>query len=88
MLARVFQDMEQEEDTTSYEPLALHLLEPFLFKHSSKDVRLLVGCCLADVFRIFAPEAPYRTGEQLKVWIFQMFRGKPLCQTEGLKCLK
>ncbi|XP_071490773.1 LOW QUALITY PROTEIN: sister chromatid cohesion protein PDS5 homolog A-like [Diadema antillarum] len=70
MLARVFQDMEQEEDTTAYEPLALHLLEPFLFKHPSKDVRLLVACCLADVFRIFAPEAPYRTAEQLKL-IFQ-----------------
>eukprot|EP00057_Strongylocentrotus_purpuratus_P033215 XP_790621.2 PREDICTED: sister chromatid cohesion protein PDS5 homolog A [Strongylocentrotus purpuratus] len=82
MLARVFQDMEQEEDTTAYEPLALHLLEPFLFKHSSKDVRLLVGCCLADVFRIFAPEAPYRTGEQLKL-IFQ-FLNKQLWGLENV----
>nr|XP_054754844.1 sister chromatid cohesion protein PDS5 homolog A-like [Lytechinus pictus] len=82
MLARVFQDMEQEEDTTQYEPLALHLLEPFLFKHSSKDVRLLVGCCLADVFRIFAPEAPYRTGEQLKL-IFQ-FLNKQLWGLENV----
>ncbi|PIK45376.1 putative sister chromatid cohesion protein PDS5-like A [Apostichopus japonicus] len=66
MLARSFQDMEQEEDNSKYEPLAVHITENYFLKHSSKDVRLLVACCVADVFRIFAPEAPYRTAPQLK----------------------
>ncbi|XP_071951417.1 sister chromatid cohesion protein PDS5 homolog A-B-like isoform X2 [Antedon mediterranea] len=65
-LARAFQDMEQEEETDQYEPLALHLVNDMFFKHPSKDVRLLVACCLADIFRIFAPEAPYKTMETLK----------------------
>ena len=67
MLARAFQDMEQEEEITDYEPLALYLVEQFFVKNPSKDVRLLVACCVADIFRIFAPEAPYDTVEQLKV---------------------
>ncbi|XP_033110666.1 sister chromatid cohesion protein PDS5 homolog A-B-like [Anneissia japonica] len=65
-LARAFQDMEQEEETDRYEPLAQHLVKDIFFKHQSKDIRLLVACCLADIFRIFAPEAPYKTMETLK----------------------
>ncbi|KAJ8028379.1 Sister chromatid cohesion protein PDS5-like B-B [Holothuria leucospilota] len=66
MLARSLQDMEQEDDNNQYESLALHITDNFFLKHSSKDVRLLVACCVADVFRIFAPEAPFRTASQLK----------------------
>ena len=33
----------------------------------NKDVRLLVACCLADIFRIYAPEAPYTSHDKLKV---------------------
>ncbi|TNN54712.1 Sister chromatid cohesion protein PDS5 B [Liparis tanakae] len=35
-------------------------------KHPDKDVRLLVACCLADIFRIYAPEAPYTSPDKLK----------------------
>lgn len=66
MLARVFQDMGQDENE-KYSELALHLATEFFFDHASKDVRLLVACCIADVFRIFAPEAPYRDPDHLKV---------------------
>lgn len=59
--------MEQEEEASQYESLALYLIGNFFFKHTSKDVRLLVACCIADIFRVFAPEAPYRTAEQLRV---------------------
>jgi sister chromatid cohesion protein PDS5 len=35
-----------------------------LVKHVNAEVRLWVACCLADVLRVYAPEAPY-TDEQL-----------------------
>ncbi|XP_038055315.1 sister chromatid cohesion protein PDS5 homolog A-B-like [Patiria miniata] len=82
VLARSFQDMEQEEEATQYEPLALYLVNGGFFKHPNKDVRLLVACCIADIFRVFAPEAPYRTGEQLRV-IFQ-FLNKQLWGLENV----
>ncbi|XP_070552644.1 sister chromatid cohesion protein PDS5 homolog B-like [Ptychodera flava] len=65
-LARFFQDMDQEEEKDQYEPLALYLVDEFFLSHASKDVRLLVACCLADIFRVFAPEAPYKSAEELK----------------------
>jgi len=40
--------------------------EQFL-EHESKEVKLLVACVLADVFRIFAPEHPFGTSQKLKV---------------------
>ncbi len=32
-----------------------------------RDVQLLVACCIADILRIFAPEAPYKDPLQIKV---------------------
>ena len=66
LLARSFQDMGQEEND-QYTALALHIASDFFVEHQSKDIRLLVACCVADVFRIFAPEAPYKEPQQLKV---------------------
>uniref|UniRef100_A0A0L8I015 Sister chromatid cohesion protein PDS5 homolog B n=1 Tax=Octopus bimaculoides TaxID=37653 RepID=A0A0L8I015_OCTBM len=77
MLARVFQDMGQDENE-KYSELALHLATEFFFDHASKDVRLLVACCIADVFRIFAPEAPYRDPDHLKeifMFLVKQLRG-------------
>lgn len=66
VLARAFQDMGQD-DNDSYAPLALHLATDTYMEHSNKDVRLLTACCIADVFRIFAPEAPHKEPDHLKV---------------------
>jgi len=30
-----------------------------------RDVQLLVACCVADILRIFAPEAPYKSADQV-----------------------
>ena len=69
LIARAFQDMGQE-DYEEYTGLAIHLATEFFMDHPNKDVRLLVACCIADVFRIFAPEAPYTDVIHLKVgWI-------------------
>ncbi|XP_059168056.1 sister chromatid cohesion protein PDS5 homolog A-B-like isoform X2 [Physella acuta] len=77
VLARAFQDMGQD-DNDSYAPLALHLATDTYLEHSNKDVRLLTACCIADVFRIFAPEAPYKESDQLKeifLFFIQQLRG-------------
>ena len=65
--AQSFQNMSQEDDNSAYIPLALHLASECFLEHPSKDVRLLIACCIADVFRVFAPDAPYKDPEQLKV---------------------
>ncbi|XP_077518233.1 cohesin associated factor B pds5 isoform X4 [Amblyomma americanum] len=70
--AQAFQNLSQDEDNSTYVQLALHLAGEGFLNHSSKDVRLLVACCIADVFRVFAPEAPYKDPEQLKT-IFLFF---------------
>ncbi|XP_054929626.1 sister chromatid cohesion protein PDS5 homolog B isoform X2 [Dermacentor andersoni] len=70
--AQTFQNLSQDEDNNAYVQLALHLAGEGFLNHHSKDVRLLVACCIADVFRVFAPEAPYKDPEQLKT-IFLFF---------------
>ena len=67
MLARAFQDLGQDENN-DFKELALYLASEYFMDHSSKDVRLLVACCIADIFRVFAPEAPYTEPEHLKVY--------------------
>lgn len=60
------------QDTSVYQPfipLALRLAEDYYLMHSSKDVQLLVACCIADMLRVFAPEAPYKDAAQINVYI-------------------
>lgn len=71
--AQSFQNMSQEDDNSAYIPLALHLASETFLEHPSKDVRLLIACCIADVFRVFAPDAPYKDPEQLKVILSSIF---------------
>jgi len=52
-----------------YIPLALHLAEEHFLMHQSKDVQLLIACCIADVLRVYAPEAPYKDADQVKIYI-------------------
>lgn len=66
-LTTQLQTMGQEEGTDqAYVPLALHLADEYFLQHSSRDVQLLVACCIADVLRVYAPEAPYKDVEQVK----------------------
>ncbi|XP_062616219.1 sister chromatid cohesion protein PDS5 homolog B-like [Saccostrea cucullata] len=77
LLARAFQDMGQD-DNEQYSGLALYLASDYFMDHQSKDVRLLVACCIADVFRIFAPDAPYTDPAQLKeifMFLIKQLRG-------------
>jgi len=79
VLARTFQELGQD-DNEQYAALALHLATDTYMEHQNKDVRLLTACCVADVFRIFAPEAPYKDPDLLKE-IFLFF----IMQLRGLE---
>lgn len=63
-----------------YIPLSIHLADYYFLHHQSRDVQLLVACCIADVLRVYAPEAPYKDQEQIKT-IFMFF----IKQLYGLK---
>lgn len=78
MVVKTFMDMDQdsEEEKELYLNLALHLASDFFLKHPDKDVRLLVACCLADIFRIYAPEAPYTSPDKLKVRRWRLWSGE------------
>lgn len=72
-LTTTLQTMGQEEGIYQpYIPLALHLADEHFMTHSSRDVQLLIACCIADVLRVYAPEAPYKDVDQVKVNQWQL----------------
>ena len=48
--------------------IAAYLASDRIISSTDKEVRLLAACCLVDVLRIFAPEAPYNDTELIKVF--------------------
>jgi hypothetical protein len=57
--------------TEKYKELAVYLGCDIFLQHEHEDVQLLVACCLADIFRIFAPESPFQDPTNLKnIFIF------------------
>lgn len=77
-IAMAFQQMSQEDNNEIYIPLALYLATDFFLEHSSRDVRLLVACAIADVFRVYAPNAPYQHPSLIKrifLFFIQQLKG-------------
>lgn len=59
--------LEQEEADREYlEPVAKELAHQSLVQHKDAGVRAWTACCIVDMFRLCAPDAPY-TAAQLKV---------------------
>ena len=59
-------EIEQDEDERdSFLNVAKDLASPNLLAHKDKGVKALTACCLVDILRLCAPDAPY-TGQQLK----------------------
>jgi sister-chromatid-cohesion protein PDS5 len=66
-LAKELRDMEQEDcDRDSLTKVAKDLAGHGLLAHKDKGVRAWTACCLVDILRLCAPDAPY-TATQLKV---------------------
>ncbi|CAG9762008.1 unnamed protein product [Ceutorhynchus assimilis] len=80
-LAHTLQAMGQDDGAyKQYVPLSVHLADEQFLKHPSRDVQLLIACCIADVLRVYAPDAPYQDPEQVKT-IFLFL----ITQLSGLK---
>lgn len=56
-------------DKKELDETAAALIQKDRVRHKSEDVRLLVACALADIIRIYAPDAPY-DDDALKVFYF------------------
>lgn len=82
VLAHTFQGFGQDanESYSAYIPLSLHLAEEQYLTHNSKDVQLLIACCIADIMRVYAPEAPYKDPIKIRE-IFEFI----IKQLNGLK---
>jgi len=66
-LSKEMRSMEQEEnERDSFTTVAKELATPNLLAHKDKGVKAWTACCLVDILRLCAPDAPY-TGQQLKV---------------------
>lgn len=66
-LSEYLQNLDQESETKELEDCAAGLVQIPLIKHKDKEVKVLTACCLADIIRVFAPDAPY-SDDQLKVF--------------------
>jgi sister-chromatid-cohesion protein PDS5 len=68
-LCEELRGLEQDEaDRESLEPVAKELAHQSLIQHKDAGVRAWTACCIVDMFRLCAPDAPY-TAQQLKVHI-------------------
>lgn len=66
-LATDLRGLEQEEtDKGSLTAVAKDLAGQHLLGHKDKGVRAFTACCLVDILKLCAPDAPF-TGSQLKV---------------------
>lgn len=81
-LAHELSSADQTDGEPKYHDVAQSLVNPFILKHRDKDVKVHAACCMADILRIFAPEAPYNE-EQLKA-VFTMI----INQLKGLENTK
>ena len=74
-LSDELREMDQEEtDKNSLTSVAKELASPNLLNHKDKGVRAYTACCLVDILKICAPDAPF-TASQLKVWTYSYVAG-------------
>ncbi|KAG0281953.1 hypothetical protein BGZ95_000018 [Linnemannia exigua] len=65
-------ELEQETvDTKSLSSVTKQLVDSSIVNHKDKGVRIYAACCIADMLRLYAPDAPYNN-TQLKT-IFGLF---------------
>ncbi|KAJ2224109.1 Sister chromatid cohesion protein pds5 [Coemansia sp. RSA 485] len=63
-LSKELNNLEQETiNTHSLDTVTRQLLAPALLKHKESGVVAYVTCCISDILRLYAPEAPYSDDE-------------------------
>lgn len=66
-LAKELRDLDQEVmPREAYTSVAKELAHANLLAHKDKGIRAFTACCLVDILRLCAPDAPF-TGKELKV---------------------
>lgn len=65
-LQTAYNDLEQSSQD-KYRELSVYLGTEVFVEHEHDDVRLLISSILSSVFRIYAPESPFRDPVALKV---------------------
>jgi len=66
LLAQELKELDQEDiDRDALTRPAKDLVHQSLLQHKDKGVRAWTACCIADIFKLCAPEAPF-TAQQLK----------------------
>jgi sister chromatid cohesion protein PDS5 len=66
-LSKELSEMDQDEvDASSLNKVAKELAAHPLLNHKDKGVRAYAACCIVDILRLCAPDAPF-TPTQLKV---------------------
>lgn len=72
-LESLHEDLSKVEQDISHAPKGLHaaaahLVSPKFMENIDRDIRIIVTCCVVDVLRIYAPEAPYKDEDMIRVF--------------------
>lgn len=72
-LESLHEDLSKLEQDISHAPKGLHataahLVSPKFMENIDRDIRIIVTCCVVDVLRIYAPEAPYKDEDMIRVF--------------------
>ncbi|PVV04121.1 hypothetical protein BB560_001379 [Smittium megazygosporum] len=60
-------------DTNSLQPIAEQIISHLLLSHKNNTIQAYAACCLVDILRLFAPDAPYNKN-QLKDIFYLLIR--------------
>lgn len=78
-LAQELRKLEQEEiDKDSLTKVSRELADSHLLAHKDRGVRAWATCCIVDVLRLCAPDAPF-TRNQLKVRVIRRRKSSQRC---------
>ncbi|ESZ92150.1 hypothetical protein SBOR_7467 [Sclerotinia borealis F-4128] len=70
-LASELRDMDQEEiDKSSLTVVAKELAAQNLLNHKDNGVKAWAGCCLVDILKLCAPDAPYTSSQVKNIFTF------------------
>ncbi|KAJ1650032.1 Sister chromatid cohesion protein pds5 [Dispira simplex] len=76
-------EMDQEAiNVHSLDRVTEDLLSPSLCTHKDNGVRIHTACCIADLMRLYAPEAPYDEGQLRRIFEFFLSQLGRLGQTD------
>ncbi|MBW0491031.1 hypothetical protein O181_030746 [Austropuccinia psidii MF-1] len=72
-------------DRDSLTSIRDELIQPFLIVHKDKTVKALVACCIANLLRLYAPDAPYTLPELRDIFqfFFRQLRNLQVASTQS-----